>query len=94
MKLAAAKVAPRLTPAMSESELPRLLLYEGKTRDEDEFIEINIYVDNRVDGRLDTQDVDMVTLQRVPATTEENYRRELVSEICAKRGITLVEPRL
>ena len=85
----AAKIAPRLTTATGESRLPGLLLQAGKTRNDDNFIEVAIYAD----GGLDTQDVDMVTVQKSPATSEEAHRRDLVRDICAcaDRGITFVE---
>jgi hypothetical protein len=86
-KLVAAKLAPRLTAATGESSLPRLLLQAGKTRNEDDFVEIAIYAD----GALDSDDVSMVTLQRSATTAEEIHRRELVREICGTRGITLIE---
>jgi len=85
-KLAAAKLATRLTAATGESDLPDLLLHAGRTRADDEFIDITIYVEKG----LDTQDVDMVTLQSVPTTSEDRYRWKLIREICASRGISLV----
>ena len=87
MKLAAAKIAPRLTTATGESRLPGLLLQPGRTRNDDDFIEVAIYAD----GGLDTQDVDMVTVQQSATTSEEAHRQRLVREICAVRGITFVE---
>lgn len=86
-KLAAAKIAPRLTPATGESTLPSLLLGPSATRIDDDYIEVAIYADKG----LDTQDVDMVTVQGWPNTPEDGHRRELVEEICAVRGITFVE---
>ncbi len=86
-KLAAAKIAPRLTPATGESTLSSLLLGPGETRIDDDYIEVAIYAD---DG-LDTDDVSMVTVQRSANTPEEVHRRELVQEICTRRGITFVE---
>ncbi len=87
MKLAAAKIAPRLDAATGESRLPGLLLEPGKTRNDDDFIEVAIYAD----GGFDTQDLDMVTVQQSPTTSEEAHRRDLVRENCADRGITFVE---
>ena len=87
MKLAAAKIAPRLTTATGESRLPGLLLQPGRTRNDDDFIEVAIYAD----GGLDTQDVDRVTVQRSATTSEEARRRDLVRESCAVRGITFDE---
>jgi hypothetical protein len=86
-KLAAAKLASRLTSATGQNDLPGLLLHEGPSRQQDEFIEIAIYAEEG----LDTQDVDMVTVQRRPATSEEGYRRDIVREACASRGISFVE---
>lgn len=87
MKLAAAKLAPRLTPTTGESGLPGLLLKPGRTRKDDDFIEVAIFAD----GGLDTHDVDMVTVQKPPATVEEAYRRDLVQNACTSRGIRFVE---
>jgi hypothetical protein len=86
-KLAAAKLTPRLTPATGENDLPPLLLNEGAARPADEFIEVAIYAE---DG-LDTQDVDTVTIQRPPSTSEEGYRRDIIRGICAARAIMFVE---
>jgi hypothetical protein len=85
--LVAAKVAPRLTAATGESSLPGLLLQAGKTRNDDDFVEIAIYAD----GGLDTHDVSRVTLQRAATTPEETHRLELVREICATRHIAMIE---
>lgn len=85
--LAAAKIAPRLTPATGEGALPGFMLQSGKTLKDDDFIEVAIYADKG----LDTRDVDMVTLQRSAMTPEEAHRRELVRGICSDRGITFVE---
>jgi len=87
MKLAAAKIAPRLTTATGESHLPGLLLQPGKTRKDDHFIEVTIYAE----GGLDTQDVDMVTVQQSPTTSEEADRRDLVRQVCTSRDIDFVE---
>lgn len=86
-KLAAAKIASRLTPATGENDLPALLLNEGGMRTTDVLVEVAIYAE---DG-LDTQDVDMVTIQRPPSTPAEGYRRDIIQGICAARGITFVE---
>ncbi len=87
MKLAATKIAPRLTTATGESRLPGLLLQPGKTRNDDDFLEVAIYAD----GGLDTQDVDMVTVQRSPTTSEQAHRRDLVRQVCTNRDIDFVE---
>jgi hypothetical protein len=86
-KLATTKLTPRITPATAEGDLPGLLLTEGATRDTDEMIEIAIYADEG----LDTQDVDMVTIQRAPGKSEEVHRRDIVRETCGHRGIAFVE---
>jgi hypothetical protein len=86
-KLAAAKLASRLTSATGKKDLPELLLHQGTDRYQDEFIEIAIHAE----GGLDTQDVDMVTIQRSPLTSEEGHRRDIVRETCAHRGIGFVE---
>src|SRR5712691_9189960 len=69
-KLVAAKFASRLTAATGESNLLRLLLQAGRTKKEDDFVEVAIYAD----GGLDTHDVNMVTLQRSATTPEEIHR--------------------
>lgn len=86
-KLMGAKLASRLNPATDESALPGLMLRGGRTRNDDDFIEIAVFADRG----LDTRDVNLVTLQRVPTTSEEAHRWELVRETCAARGIALVE---
>ncbi len=86
-KLVAVKLAPRLTTATPESNLPGLLLQAGRTRNDDDFVEIAIYADRG----LDTRDVNLVTLQRRPGTSEESHRLELVRETCASRGVALIE---
>jgi hypothetical protein len=86
-KLAAAKLTSRLTPATGENDLPGLLLNEGGTRHTDELVEVAIYAE----GGLDTQDVDMVTIQRAPTTPEEGHRRQIIREICVIRRIAFVE---
>ena len=86
MKLAAAKIAPRLTAATGENRLPGFMLQPGGARKNDDYIEIAIYAD----GGLDTQDLDMVTVQRSPKTSEEVHRRTLVQEMCGTGGITFV----
>lgn len=85
--LAAAKLTSRLTTATSESALPGVMMTAGKTRPDDDFIEISIYSD----GGVDTEDVDMVTIQLPATTPEEAHRRDLVREVCASRGIAFVE---
>jgi hypothetical protein len=85
--LVVAKLAPRLTTATSESSLPDLLLHPGGARSDDEFVEIAIYEEQG----LDTKDVNRVTLQRAPTTSEESLRWQLIHEICATRGIELIE---
>ena len=84
-RLVAAKLEPRITIATAENELPQLLLHEGG-RPNDDFVEIAIYAD----GGLDTEDVDMVTVQRPATTSEEHHRMELILEACANRGVELV----
>jgi hypothetical protein len=64
-----------------------LLLRQGPDRYQDEFIEIAIYAD---DG-LDEQDVDMIAIQRAPASPDEVYRRDIIREACVLRGISVVE---
>lgn len=85
--LASAKLGPRLTSATGENELPELLLRQGIDRYQDQFIEIAIYAEEG----LDTQDVDMVTIQRSPATPEDHHRLEIIRETCVARGIAFVE---
>jgi hypothetical protein len=86
-KLAAAKLAPRLTSATGQSDLLGILLHEGPNRKLDEFIEVAIYAE----GGLDTEDVDRVTVQRPPATSEEGHRRDIIRETCPHRNIVFVE---
>jgi hypothetical protein len=86
-RLAAAKLAPRLTAATGEGALPRLLLHAGPTHGDNEFIEMAIYTQEG----LDTEDVDRVTLLRAAATPEEGDRQDLIRAACAARSIVLVE---
>jgi hypothetical protein len=86
-QVAAVKLAPLLTAATGESDLPGLLLRPLATRKEDEFIEMHIYADEG----LDTQDTDMVVFHRPATNSEEHHRADLIREICADRGIRLVE---
>ena len=87
MKLAATKLGPRLTAATAVRALADLLLQPGATRADDDFIEVAIYAEEG----LDTEDVDLVTLQSRASTAEDSHRWELVKAICATRRITLVE---
>ncbi len=86
-KLAVAKLAARLTAATSEGSLAGLLLHAGGTRNDDDYIEVVIYADTG----LDTVDVDLVTRQRAPTTSEERHRWELVREICTTRSVAVIE---
>lgn len=86
-KLVAAKLAPRLSAAIGESSLAALMMVPGKTRRDDDFVEIFIYAD----AGIDTEDVDMVTVQRPATTSEEAHRRDLVREACSTRRIAFVE---
>ena len=86
-KLVIAKLAARLTAATSEGSLAGLLLQAGGTRIDHDYVEIAIFADTG----LDTVDVDLVSRQRVPTTPEEGYRWDLVREICASRGIAVIE---
>ncbi len=81
-KLVAAKLASRLTTATSEGTLADLLMRPGATRKDDEFVEIFIYADEG----LETREVDQVTIQRAPMTSEERHRLDLVREACAVRS--------
>jgi hypothetical protein len=81
-KLAAAKLAARLTTATAESSLPGLLMHAGATRKDDEFVEIFIFADKG----LETREVDLVTIERAPMTAEESHRRKLIWEVCAARS--------
>ena len=87
MKLAVAKIGPSLTSATSERDLPNLMLKAGTTRNDDDFIEVAIYAEEG----LDTRDVNLVIVQQSPTTSEEAYRRDLVSEICSVRRIAFVD---
>lgn len=86
-KLAVAKLASQLTAATAEDALATILLNTGATRRDDAFLEVFIYAENG----LDTREVDLVTVQRAPATRDENYRLELIKEVCTSRSIRLVE---
>ena len=86
-KLAACKGAHRLTVATGVSALASVLFHPGKSRIEDDFVEVMIFADEG----LDTLDVDRVTLSRSPRSEEESHRRELVRQACAGRGIGFVE---
>jgi hypothetical protein len=87
VQLVVAKVAERLTIAMEESSLSRLLLRPTADKKNDEFVEVAIYAD----GGLETEDVDRVTLTRAATTREERHRLRLIRDMCASRGIQLVE---
>jgi hypothetical protein len=88
-KLAAAKLAPSLTASTAEASVAGLLVQSGATRKADEFIEIYIYDEKG----LDTREVDLVTMQRAPATSEEHLRWQLVCEACGARSpaVKLIE---
>lgn len=86
-KLAVAKLASRLNSGTGQAELPAFVLFQGTDRHQDEFIEIAIHAE----GGLDTQDVDMVTIQRPPSGPEDGHRRDIIREMCAHRGIDFVE---
>lgn len=53
-RLAVAKLASQVHAGTQDSKFPTILLYAGRTRDKDEFIEIHIY------GKLDSQTIDAV----------------------------------
>lgn len=82
-KLAVAKLVSHSTRATEESNPPDVLLRVGTSREDDDFIEVFIYAERG----LDTRDVNMVTLQRPPITSEERRRRELIVEMCAMRDV-------
>jgi hypothetical protein len=90
-KLVVAKLAPDLTSATGENKLPGLLLKDGGGRAAEEFIEVAIYASATPDGGLDTEDVDLVTVQKAATTSEENHRVDLIRDVCANRHIVLVE---
>jgi hypothetical protein len=82
-KLAAAKLAIRINSADPESSLTNLLLRPADNRDDDDFVEVAIYAETG----LDTNDVDLISLQTAPKNREDQLRWDLILEMCKTRNI-------
>lgn len=85
--LVAAKLAERLSNSMCDGSLGKLILHDGATRADDDFVEVTIFAEEGVR----TIATDMVTLHRAPNTEEEHHRWALAREMCRGRGIQIVE---
>lgn len=83
--MAVAKLGNTLNAATGEDDLPGLLLHKGRSRLEDDFIEVIIYAESGID----TLDLDMVTLEKNPSDPEEWHRWEIIKETCAVRRVAV-----
>ena len=81
-KLVVAKLAGSVSSATAMAQLPDLLLQRGESRPNDEFVEIAIFAK---DG-FDTKDVDMITIETRPTTSDEMHRWEIIKSSAGARS--------
>jgi hypothetical protein len=85
-KLVVAKLAPEITSATRDDDLPTLLLAPAANRMDDRFVEVVIYGDQGIDGR----DILQVALLRPITERVRRLRWQIIEETCNRQGIRVV----
>ena len=88
-ELVVAKLASGVSAATSISQLPDLVMQPGGSRAVDAFVEIAVFARDGVD----TRDVDLITVETKPSTSEEGHRWEIIKSSAGRRvpSIAVIE---